>query len=264
VADSRNNRIQHFAADGKFINAWGTFADATKGDAPGGTFNEPWDVAVAPDGSVFVADTWNHRIQKFTPEGKFVTMWGYFGQAEKPDGFWGPRALAFDARGRIYITDTGNKRIAIFEQDGTFVAQFGTAGLDAGQFDEPVGLAVDKDGLVYVADTWNQRVQVFAPDPDGKFFTPLRQWSISGWFGQSVENKPYLKISPTTGNLLVGDPEGFRVLEFTPDGKFMRGWGTYSTEIDGFGLVSGLAFDDQGAVWVSDGANNRLLHFTLP
>ncbi|WP_322508461.1 glycosyltransferase family 39 protein, partial [Anaerolinea sp.] len=115
VADSRNHRIQHFAADGTLLHQWGTFADLVQGDAPGGTFNEPWDVAVGLDGTVFVTDTWNHRVQAFTPDGTFLRMWGYFGQAETPDAFWGPRGLAIDQRGRVYVTDTGNKRVAIFE-----------------------------------------------------------------------------------------------------------------------------------------------------
>ena len=85
---------------------------------PGGTFYEPWGIEVAPDGSVYVADTWNHRIQNFTAEGKFIKMWGYFGQAESPDAFWGPRDLAIDADGNVYVTDTGNKRIVIFDSDG--------------------------------------------------------------------------------------------------------------------------------------------------
>ncbi len=264
VADLRNNRIQHFAADGSLINAWGTFADSSQGAAPGGTFYEPWDVAVAQDGTVFVSDTWNHRIQVFSPSGEFIRTWGYFGQAENSDAFWGPRGLAIDAAGRVYVADTGNKRIAIFEPDGTFVAQFGTAGLEPGMFDEPTGVAIGQDGIVYVADTWNQRVQSFAPDESGKFFTPLGQWDINGWFGESLDNKPYIKVSPLTGDIVVADPEGYRLLEFTPTGEFVRGWGTYSTNADGFGLVSGLAFDQQGGLWVSDGANNHLLHFTLP
>ncbi len=90
VADSRNNRIQHLAADGSVINTWGTFADANSGNAPGGSFNEPWGIVVGKDGSVFVTDTWNNRIQKFTADGQFIKMWGFFGQAETPDAFWGP------------------------------------------------------------------------------------------------------------------------------------------------------------------------------
>ncbi len=264
VADSRNHRIQQFAADGTFIRQWGTFADSAAGDAPGGTFNEPWDVAVGLDGSVYVTDTWNHRIQQFTAEGQFVRTWGYFGQAERGDAFWGPRALAVDPQGRIYVTDTGNKRVVIFEPDGTYVTEFGTAGFDIGQFDEPVGLAIDAEGLVYVADTWNQRVQVFASDESFSYFSPIQQIEISGWYGQSLDNKPFLKISPTTGNLFVSDPEGPRILEFTPQGEFVRGWGQFSSGTDGFGFASAVAIDAQGGVWVSDASNNHLLHFTLP
>ena len=132
VADSRNQRIQHLAADGTVIKTWGSFADANKGDAPGGTFNEPWDVAVGKDGSVFVADTWNNRIQKFTADGQFIKMWGYFGQAESPDAFWGPRGLAVNSKGQLLVTDTGNKRVVVFDPDGNFVTQFGSIGDRAG------------------------------------------------------------------------------------------------------------------------------------
>ena len=128
-----------------------------------GTFNEPWGIAIAPDGSVYVTDTWNHRIEKFTSTGKFITAWGIFGQGETPDSFYGPRGLAVDAEGRVYVTDTGNKRIAVFDSNGNFITDFGSAGFDPGQFDEPVGVAIDKNGTVYVVDTWNQRIQTFTP-----------------------------------------------------------------------------------------------------
>ncbi len=86
-----------------------------------GTFNEPWGIAVGPDGSVYVTDTWNHRIEKFTAAGKFITAWGIFGQGETPDSFYGPRGLAVDAEGRVYVTDTGNKRIVVFDSNGNFI-----------------------------------------------------------------------------------------------------------------------------------------------
>ncbi|HEX7434969.1 MAG TPA: NHL repeat-containing protein [Anaerolineaceae bacterium] len=264
VADSRNNRIQHLSADGgKVINQWGTFADVTKGSAPGGTFYEPWGIAVGPDGAVFVADTWNNRIQKFTADGKFVTMWGYFGQAEKPDAFWGPRGLAFDSQGHLYVTDTGNKRVAVFDENGIAITQFGSGGADPGQFDEPVGIAIDKEGKVYVADTWNQRVQVLAPDSTGKIFTQVTSWNIEGWYGQSIENKPYIAMD-NQGHVFVTDPEAFRVLEFKSNGDFMHTWGDYGADQNGIGQASGVAVDAAGNVWLSDSVNNHLLRFTSP
>lgn len=263
VADGKNNRIQHLTATGQVLQVWGSFGDISTGNAPGGTFNEPWGVAVGPDGSVFVADTWNHRIQKFTADGKFVKEWGYFGQADKPDALWGPRGLAFDTKGHLYATDTGNKRVVVFDENGNFIAQFGSAGLDPGQFDEPVGLAVDAQGDVYVDDTWNQRVQVFAPDASGTNFTPLTSWDINGWFGQSLDNKPFIAVD-ANDNVYITDPEGFRVLEFDKTGKFIRGWDNTSNGGAGLGLPSGIAIDSSGHVWVSDAGNNVLLRFSMP
>ncbi len=237
VADTLNNRIQHFSPGGEILGAWGTFADASAGAAPGGTFNQPWGVAVAPDGSVYVADTWNHRVQKFGADGKFVTMWGSLGQGESPEALYGPRGIAVDAQGRVYVADTGNKRILVFDGSGKALAQFGGAGAGAGQLDEPVGVAVGVDGKVYVADTWNQRVQVFAPGAGGNF-TPAAQWPLAGWSGQSLDNKPYLAVD-RQGHVLLTDPEGYRALEFDPKGQILRAWGDFPGSADGLTLPSG-------------------------
>jgi len=263
VADSGNHRIQHIGADGQVLEVWGTFADVAQGDAPGGTFNEPWGVAVGPDGSVYVTDTWNHRIQKFSPSGAFITMWGRGGQADAPDAFWGPRGITVDDRGRVYVTDTGNQRVVVFDANGSPITQFGSLGMETGMLDEPVGIALDAEGRVYVADTWNQRVQVFAPDAEGQTYTAVLSFDIGGWIGKSTQNKPFLTVGPDS-NLYVGDPEGYRVLVFDLQGKFLRAWGQYSTETDGFGLVSGIAVDGSGRVWVSDPANFRVMRFVVP
>ncbi len=142
VADTENNRIQHLDRDGAVLQSWGGFGDVSVAQVPGGLFNQPWGIGVGPDGSVYVADTWNHRVQKFSPTGEFIKMWGFFGQAEAPEAFWGPRAIAVDQDGRVFVTDTGNKRIVVFDQDGNFITQFGSVGLNLGEFDEPVGIAV--------------------------------------------------------------------------------------------------------------------------
>jgi DNA-binding beta-propeller fold protein YncE len=268
VADSRNHRILHIDPDGSLLQEWGSFADQATGNAPIGTFNEPWGVAVGPDGSVYVTDTWNHRVQKFTSDGKPVKTWGQYGQpiADSPESksnFWGPRGIAVDKNGHVYVADTGNKRIAIFDADGNYLTEFGSAGFEPGQFDEPVGVAVGQDGVVYVTDTWNQRVQTFLPDQNGLIFVPLAQWDVNGWFGQSLENKPFIAVD-ANNNVFITDPEGYRVIEFTSNGEFIRTWGDFGTNDTEIGLASGVDVDANGDVWVTDAGNNRILKYVLP
>jgi uncharacterized protein (TIGR03663 family) len=263
VADSRNHRIQHFSKSGQLLNTWGSFGDANAGQAAGGLFNEPWDVTVGPDGMVYVADTWNHRIQKFTADGQFISMWGYYGTGETTSAMWGPRSVAVDDQGTVFVTDTGNKRVVVFDQDGSPITEFGGAGMEMGDLDEPVGLALDENGSLFVADTWNLRVQVFGSGTDEQTYIPLRAWDIDGWLGQSLENKPYISVDSELGYVFVTDPDGYRILQFDLEGNFIQGWGDYSPDTDGFGLPSGISADHAGGLWVSDSANNRLLHFQI-
>ena len=265
LADSRNHRILHLDTDGTVIDQWGIFADGVSQPVGDGTMNEPWGVAVGPDGSVYVTDTWNHRIEKFTADGEFITAWGVFGQGETPSSFYGPRGLAVDSKGRVYVTDTGNKRIVVFDKDGNFITEFGSGGFEAGQFDEPVGVAVDKNGTVYVVDTWNQRVQTFTPieTETSLSFVPTNQWDVFGWFGQSLDNKPFIAVNDEL-HVFITDPDGYRVMEFDPNGVLLKTWGDFGDNASSFGLPSGITIDNDGGIWVSDSVNNRLMRFTLP
>jgi uncharacterized protein (TIGR03663 family) len=264
VVDTNNSRIEHFSADGQLINSWGYFADGTTSAAPLTGLNQPWGVAVSPDGQwVYVTDTWNHRIIKYSADGKPVTSWGFsqYG-GQDPFGIWGPRGIAVDAKGNVFVSDTGNKRIVAYTADGKYIGQIGSEGMDVGQFSEPVGMAFDGLGNLYVADTWNQRIQSFSisMNTDGTVnFIALKQWDISGWYGQSLENKPYLTID-NQNHVFVTDPDLGRVLEFTTTGQFVHAWGGSGQ----FGLASGIAVDAQGRIWVSDALNARLMRFTVP
>ncbi len=265
VADSRNHRILHLDMEGNTLHEWGSFADGVSTPIGEGTFNEPWGIAIAPDGgSIYVTDTWNHRVEKFTSSGKFIAAWGIFGQGETPDSFYGPRGLAVDAKGRVYVTDTGNKRIAVFDKDGNFITDFGSAGFDPGQFDEPVGVAIDKNGTVYVVDTWNRRIQTFTPieTEDSLSFLPEKQWDVYGWFGQSLDNKPFIAVDENL-HVFITDPDGYRIMEFDQNGAILRVWDDLESS-ESLGSPSGIAIDNDGHIWVTDSLNQRLRRYTLP
>ncbi len=260
IADTGNHRILHVNAQGEVLQSWGAFADVLQGDAPGGTFNEPWGIAVAPDGSVYVADTWNHRIQHFNARGDFLGMFGTYGTGDTPTAFWGPRSVAVDLRGRVYVSDTGNKRIVVFDRQGEPIGAFGSAGYGPGQLNEPVGIAIGPDDTVFVDDTWNGRIQAFR-ETDPGIYDPVAEWNIEGWYGQSLDNKPYLAVSPD-GHVCTSEPEGYRLLCFDQQGVFLTGWGDAGSAVTQFTLPTGLAFDREGHLWVADSGNDRVMRFT--
>lgn len=275
VADSDNHRIQKFDTNGKFLLAFGTWSGqpinndllSPNWNPPQGTFTEPWDVAVGPDGSVYVADTWNSRIQKFDASGKFIRMWGHFGdsggQASGAEGlFYGPRGIAVSKDGTVYVADTGNKRVQAFDADGEFLLQFGGAGLLAGNLDEPVGVATNDANEVIVVDTWNGRLQVF--DSTG---AALRRWDISGWFDPSAEDsgrsrvgKPYVGTGPD-GRVYLADQTRSRILVFSQAGEYQASFGQFGADERSFSAPSGVKIDTDGNVLVVDTGNARVMVF---
>lgn len=259
IADTYNHRIVHWdPATGTVLAAWGAPGPDTPPLEPG-TLNEPWGVAVAPDGSVWVADTWNQRVQKFSPTGELLAVVDHVPTTATP-GFYGPRAVAVDAAGRVYIADTGNKRIVVVDANGRYLTSLGGPGAGPGQFEEPVGLAVGPDGRIYVADTWNQRIQVLALTGDD-LLAFVRAWEVPAWYGQGVENKPYLAVDEA-GRVYASDPEGGQVLVFDAQGNPLFAW---DTGPDGpLAVVNGLAADRDGRLWLVEAGANRVLGYRLP
>ncbi|MBN1179991.1 MAG: TIGR03663 family protein [Anaerolineae bacterium] len=264
VADSRNHRIQLFDATGALVDTWGSYGECnTNPTPPPGTFCEPWDVAVAPDGSVYVADTWAHRVQHFTAAGEVVAAWGSFGQFGVGDPlgeghFFGPRAVAVGPDGRVYVVDTGNKRVQVFTPEGEFVTQWGGYGSAAGQMDEPVGAAFTPDGQIVVADSWNVRVQALTPDGE-----PLASWPIDGWNNPMADEKPYVAVD-AAGRIYVTDPGGYRVLVFDGEGTYLFSFGQFGFEQGAFTLPMGIAVGPNGAVYVTDADSDRVQVFDPP
>ncbi len=268
VADSQNARITIFDSDGKYLRNFGIPGSVEQqGGAPGGTFREPWGVAVAPDGTIYVADTWNHRVQVFDNNGKFIRLWGQFeqvapGSPNRPDGFWGPRDIALDAQGRVFVADTGNKRVRVYDGQGKFLYNIGSGGADMGQLNEPVGIAINQQtSEIFVADTWNKRINVY--DLAGAF---RRSWTIQGWSATTeTGSRPFLALDKSGTRLFVTDPDSARVLVFDTSGVPILSFGklgsasNYSTSQ--FGTLGGVTVDKAGRLFLSDAGAGRILRF---
>jgi sugar lactone lactonase YvrE len=144
--DDKGHQVFKFSPDGKVLMSLGK--PGVAGDGPD-TFNQPNDVAIAPNGDIFISDghspgMGNARVIKFSKDGKFIKQWGGHGSA--PGQFEVPHTLAFDSRGRLFVGDRANNRIQIFDQDGKFVAEWK-------QFSRPSGIYIDQNDILYVTDS---------------------------------------------------------------------------------------------------------------
>jgi DNA-binding beta-propeller fold protein YncE len=258
VMDSQNARIAVFDTDGNFVRQFGhsgavEAADPNNPASMDGAMREPWGLAVGNDGTIYVADTWNHRVQVFSNDGTFLRKWGKFEQAQpggtiQPDTFWGPRDIAVDADNNVYVADTGNKRVRVYDNLGNYKFDIGTDALN-----EPVGLAINQlTREIYIADTWNKRIQVFSLDG-----AALRSWNVQAWVSTAESgNRPYLSLDKTGKVLFVTDPDAGRVLAFDPEGKALV---TFSHE---GGLPAGIAADAAGRLFVAESNNSMILRYT--
>ncbi|MGH2829513.1 MAG: hypothetical protein ACRDJM_03410 [Actinomycetota bacterium] len=178
VADAGSNRIRKIARDGTVTTFAGTGAEGYKdGPAAQAQFRFPRGVALGPDGSVFVADTFNHVIRVISPTGVVSTLVGTPGRKGLKNApgtkamLYAPVAIAVAADGRtLYVTEFENHIVRVLSRTGQVVktlAGTGRKGFKDGdalktQFDSPVGIVVDAAGTVFVADAANHRVRSIA------------------------------------------------------------------------------------------------------
>jgi len=122
-------------------------------------FHFPTNIYVAKDGMILVSDSLNFRVQMFSPEGKFLRMFGREG--DQAGYFSRPRGVASDSDGNIYVVDALFDNIQIFDNQGRLLMAFGSHGRGYGEFWLPTGIFIDRNDMIYVSDSYNKRIQIF-------------------------------------------------------------------------------------------------------
>jgi len=211
--------------------------------------DSPTGITVDGNGNIFVADTGNSRIEKFSPAGEFLSTIGTRGngrgQLSQPNG------IAIDQAGYIYVADAGRHRVQKLAPDGTFIAEWALG------FYGPRRIAIGPDNSIYVVD--QGRTRIVKCNPDGQMLT---SWGSGGSGDGQFRDHTSVAVDPTTNNVYVADPLNKRIQIFDSNGKFLTKW-----IISEWGQPHGfedLAIDSQtGRLYASSANMNVVLIFDL-
>jgi streptogramin lyase len=225
-----------------------------EGGTEAGKLKNPWGVAVNSEGKLWVVDTANNRVEKFSSSGSYVSKFGEGGSGAGQ--FSGPQGIALDAAGHIWVADTGNNRIEEFSSSGTYMATVGSLGTEPGQFKAPSALAFDPSGNLWVLDTGNSRVEKF--DKEAKF---VSQFGSAGSEPGKLAEPKGIAIDASE-NVWVADTGNNRIQEFTKGGTLLRRFGTPGAGSGQLNTPTGLSIDSSGNLWVVDALNGRVESFT--
>ena len=237
------------------------FANAA---GPGnGQTDFPQSVAVDSAGYIYVADTGNNRIQKFTSAGVYVTQWGTAGSGNGQ--FSGIRQIAFDSSNNLFVVDSGNSRIQKFAPPGvptnphTYSTKWGTAGTGDGQFSGMSGIAVDSAGSVYATDSSilpnSARIQKFTNA--GVFTSKFGSYGA----GNGQFFRPVALAVDSAGYIYVVDNALHRVQKFSSAFAYVTQWGSQGADNGKFNAPTGIAVDSNGTVYVAEDAGRRIQKF---
>jgi sugar lactone lactonase YvrE len=216
-----------------------------------GQFEAPRGIAADSKGNIFVADTNNGRIEKFFPNGVFITSLGIkgtgYGQLGEPNG------IAIDRDGNIYVADASNHRVQKLAPDGTLIDEW--KGPDLG-FYGPRRIAIGPDDSIYVVDQGRTRIVKFSPD--GRV---IATWGSKGNGDGQFDDHTSVEVDPKTNKVYVADPCNKRIQVFDSNGKFLRKWPVPEWRLHGF---EDLAIDSKaGRLYASSANMDSVLVFDL-
>ena len=199
--EGMGHQVFKFSPDGELLLTLGQRGVA--GEGPN-TFNMPSDVAVAPNGDIFVAYghnplQTNMRIVKYSRDGTYIKEWG--GRGTAPGQLIDPYAITFDSQGRLFVADRGNQRIQIFDQDGGFIDAWT-------QFGSPSGIFITPDDMLYVADL-----------AAGIRIGSAKDGSVSAFIRAPISDSGSVRVAESVavdaqGNVYAGENAGRKLMKF--------------------------------------------------
>jgi peptidylglycine monooxygenase len=183
LVDRDAHQVLIFDVEGQLLSSLGD-RHRPRHEAP---FNHPSDIAVAPDGEIYVSDGYgNSCVHRFTADGRWLQTWGRPGTG--PGEFTTPHAVWVDREGRVLVADRENNRVQVFTRDGVF--------LDAwGDFFHPMDIYVDGAGAVYVTD---QIPRLSKLTPNGRLVGRCRPvlYGAHGLWGDASDHLYLAELPP--------------------------------------------------------------------
>lgn len=235
------------------------------GNGPGSEANQlrrPADIYVDASGLIYIADTYNQRIQKWAPGASAgVTVAGGNGEGPAPNQVWGPIGVHVDPAGNIFIADAPNHRIHKWSagaSTGITVAGFNGPGTAANRLYFPTGVYVDAVGNVYVADQFNNRIQKWEPGA-------LSGITVAGGNGAGSANNQFsapLDVSvDALGNIYIADFGNHRIQKWSPNasaGITVAGGNGQGSAANQLANPDDIFVDLTGNIYVADLYNHRI------
>ena len=234
VALSDQHCIDLLDQQGTVIRTIGTRGSSGSGD---GQFNYPSGVAVQGD-VLYVADQCNHRVQKLTTSGEFLSKFGSHGSRDGQ--LYHPRGICVDAGGRIFVSEYRNKRVSVFEPCGTFAYH-----ITHNTISNPWGMAFDLVGNLHVVDHNNNIVSIFTPE--GKYISQYNS-QVQNPIGIAIDEEGYKFIGEYYSNNFS------RLSILGPENNQVR-------TIQAFQNIYGVAVDKDGYVYICNYSKSQVLKF---
>lgn len=241
ATDAAHAWVQVFdKATGAFITRFGGKGDEDQ------HLEKPEGIAIAPDGSIFIADYTTGYVKKYDGDHNWLLTFSEYGEGPGQN-IKSEFMSIYD--GKLYMPEVGSSRVDVFDLDGKFLFLFGGAGSQPGQMNNPESAKANSEGRIYVADLKNDRIQVF--DKDGKF---LFLFGSSGSAPGQLAAPAGIAFDKD-GNVYVTEIGNDRVSVFDKAGGFITSFGSGAV----FENLHGIAVDPEtGLVYVANTGFNRI------